>query len=171
MITIENCNYFCNSKIIHIELAANKMREPIGRIMSKISKLLQSNLQADLSHLDIDRSFYPLWLIYSQPGMTQQQLANELGCNKVQVVRIIDYLSDHGYVDRMQHADDRRKYELIITDKTELHINEIKMALEHTSQAGLRDLTADQIDALYNLLYLIQHNLNTIYKNNLKIDE
>jgi DNA-binding MarR family transcriptional regulator len=147
------------------------MREPVGRIMSKISKLLQYNLQAELCHLDIDRSFYPLWLIYSQPGMTQQQLANELGCNKVQVVRIIDYLSDHGYVDRMQNADDRRKYELIITDKTELHIDEIKTALEHTSQAGLSSLTAIQIEELYNLLHLIQNNLENIYKNKLNIDE
>ncbi len=157
--------------MFNIEIAEYKMREPIGRIMSKISKSLQYNLQTNLNHLDIDRSFYPLWLIYSQPGMTQQQLANELGCNKVQVVRIIDYLSDHGYVDRIQHADDRRKYELIITDKTELHINEIKAALEHTSQAGLRGLTAAQTNALYNLLYLIQNNLNNINKNNLKTDE
>ena len=53
-----------------------KLREPVGRKMGKISKILQSNLQTNLSYLDIDRSFYPLLLIESHPGITQQELAS-----------------------------------------------------------------------------------------------
>lgn len=75
------------------------IKEPIGRKMDKIGKMFQSKLQNDLKHLDIDRSFYPLLLIEAGNGITQQELASRLLCDKVQVVRIIDYLSSNGYVE------------------------------------------------------------------------
>ena len=40
----------------------NYPREPIGRIMAKISRIFLADLQRNLSHLDIDRSYYPLGL-------------------------------------------------------------------------------------------------------------
>ena len=93
------------------------MNEPVERIMGKISKMSQDNLRSILSHLDIDRSFYPLLLIESGKGITQQELSRELSCDKVQVVRIIDYLSSNGYVERIPNKTDKRKYELVITEK------------------------------------------------------
>ena len=44
------------------------IREPIGRIMAGISRMFLSNLQKNLSELDIERSFYPLLLDRSCGG-------------------------------------------------------------------------------------------------------
>jgi len=75
------------------------LKEPVERIMGKISKMSQTILQDQLCEMDIDRSFYPLMLIEAGNGITQQELATQLSCDKVQVVRIIDYLSENGYVE------------------------------------------------------------------------
>ena len=80
----------------------NPIKEPIGRRLDKIGKLFLAKLQTNLTHLDIERSFYPLLLIEAGNGLTQQNLAQKLNCDKVQVVRIIDYLSSNGYVQRVQ---------------------------------------------------------------------
>lgn len=138
----------------------NLIKEPIGRIMGKISKMFLGNLQQNLSHLDIERSFYPLLLIEAGKGkLTQQELANELTCDKVQVVRIIDYLSLNGYVERIQNPKDRREYELSITDKARKVIPDIKNVIQKVSGIALQSLSQEQIGELHSMLRLIETNL------------
>jgi MarR family transcriptional regulator, transcriptional regulator for hemolysin len=143
------------------------LREPAGRVMGKISRMFLLELQKQLAHLDIERSFYPLLLIYKGKGrLNQQQLANSLHCDKVQVVRIIDYLSEKGYVERLQNPYDRRKYGLSATPKALSAVNEIKAAIASVSDAALKGLSPQQIDQLYDMLFVIEKNLNEISKKN-----
>jgi MarR family transcriptional regulator, transcriptional regulator for hemolysin len=135
------------------------MKEPVGRKMDKIGKMFQTKLQNDLKHLDIDRSFYPLLLIEAGNGITQQELASQLLCDKVQVVRIIDYLSSNSYVERIQNPTDKRKYELAITEKARLLLPDIKKAINDTTLVALNGLSVKQIDQLYNMLSVIELNL------------
>ena len=135
------------------------MKEPVGRIMAKIGKLYQTKLLAGLCHLDINRSFYPLLLIESRNGMTQQELAHELSCDKVQVVRIIDYLSKNGYVERIQNQTDKRKYELTITEKSRQLIPEIKAEINKTSVIAFEGINDKQIEELYKMLSILEINL------------
>ena len=138
------------------------MKEPVERIMGKISKISQDIVQGNLSHLDIDRSFYPLLLIDAGHGITQQELARELSCDKVQVVRIIDYLSSNGYVERTPNKTDKRKYELSVTDKARKVIPNIKKAFDELSAVTLKGLTLKQKNELYAMLTIIVSNLITL---------
>jgi MarR family transcriptional regulator, transcriptional regulator for hemolysin len=134
--------------------------EPAGRIMGKIGKLFLDKLQKELVHLDIERSFYPLLLIDAGNGkLTQQELANKLLTDKVQVVRIIDYLSVNGYVERIQNSSDRRKYELTITEKAKLIIPDIRKAFHNMGAIALNGLSEKQIEDLYMMLNRIENNL------------
>lgn len=137
----------------------NIMKEPVGRKMDKIGKIIQARVQSDLKDLDIDRSFYPLLLIEEGNGLTQQELADKLLCDKVQVVRIIDYLSSNGYVERVQNRQDKRKYELTVTEKALMAIPQIKNVIEKTTQLACEGLTEKQTDELYNMLVIIENNL------------
>jgi len=136
-----------------------KTKEPVERIMSKIGRIFQVTVQESLTKLDIDRSFYPLLLIEAEKGITQQKLSRELSCDKVQVVRIIDYLSLHGYVERAQNKTDRRKNELTITQKAKKVLPDIKKAILETSSISLKGLSEKQIDELYGTLSIIESNL------------
>jgi len=138
------------------------MNEPVERIMGKISKMSKDIVQGKLSHLDIDRSFYPLLLIDAGHGITQQELAHELSCDKVQVVRIIDYLSSNGYVDRIPNKTDKRKYELSVTDKARKVIPDIKKAFDELSAITMKGLSTSQKNELYAMLTLIVSNLITL---------
>jgi MarR family transcriptional regulator, transcriptional regulator for hemolysin len=135
------------------------MKEPVERMMGKISKISQDIVRGNLSHLDIDRSFYPLLLIDAGNGITQQELARKLSCDKVQVVRIIDYLSSNGYVERTPNKTDKRKYELSVTDKARKVIPNIKKAFDELSAITLKGLTIKQKNELYAMLTIIVSNL------------
>ncbi len=144
------------------------MQEPIGRKMDKVGRMFQAELQAELQHLDIERSFYPLMLIEAGNGITQQELADKLFCDKVQVVRIIDYLSYNGYVKRVQNQTDKRKYELTITEKARLVLPDIKKAISNTSSIAMKGLSENQVSQLYSMVSLIESNLISHKNRNLK---
>ena len=135
------------------------MKEPIGRKMDKIGRMFQGKLQESLKHLDIDRSFYPLLLIEAGNGITQQELAGILHCDKVQVVRIIDYLSSNGYVERIQNRTDKRKYELAITPKAGQFLPDIKNEIANIAAISFKGLSAIQVEELYDTLTIIENNL------------
>ena len=144
------------------------MQEPIGRKMDKLGRMFQVELQSELQHLDIERSFYPLMLIEAGNGITQQELADKLFCDKVQVVRIIDYLSSNGYVERVQNQTDKRKYELTITEKARLVLPDIKKAISNTSSIAMKGLSENQVSQLYSMVSLIESNLISHKNRNLK---
>lgn len=139
------------------------IREPIGRIMAHIGRLFMADLHRNLSHLDIERSYYPLLLIEAGNGnLTQQELASKLSCDKVQVVRIIDYLSSNGYVERGLNPADRRKSSLQITTKAMRILPDIKNAMKETTELALINVPENKIDEIYSLIKMIEKNLTTI---------
>jgi len=79
----------------------------------------------------------------------------------VQVVRIIDYLSSNGYVERVQSKIDKRKYELTITNKARLVLPDIKNAIAQTTLRAFDGLSTDSIEGLYKTLSVIEINLET----------
>jgi MarR family transcriptional regulator, transcriptional regulator for hemolysin len=146
---------------MHVKDESN-IREPIGRVMGKISRIFLADLQNNLSHLDIKRSYYPLVLIEAGKGkLTQKELSGKLLCNKVQSVRIIDYLSSNGYVERVQNANDRRKINLQITVKAEKILPDIRKAFNTTTSMAVKGIPENQVNELYVLLLKIENNLAT----------
>jgi DNA-binding MarR family transcriptional regulator len=135
--------------------------QPIGRIMSHAGKAFLRLLISRLHKVDIERNFYALLLIESGNNkITQQELAELLRTDKVSVVRIVDYLSDKGYVIRAKSPVDRRKYSLVLTAKAKKKIPVIKHALQEVTEIAFRNLKKNQIEEFYNTLHIINTNLN-----------
>ena len=139
--------------------------EPVGHIASNIHRMFLTVLNTYLTDVDIDRFYYPVLLIeFNNGNITQQELAGKLGCDKVQVVRIIDYLSEKGYVTRVKNTRDRRKYELEITEKAKKFIPDIKKAIQNANAIVLNNLSGNKIVELYSTLKIIEKNLSS-FKN------
>jgi DNA-binding MarR family transcriptional regulator len=55
-------------------------------------------------------------LIASEGPLSQQRLAERTWIDRTTVVAIVDYLEQHGYVQRQRNPEDRRAYALEATD-------------------------------------------------------
>src|ERR1035437_1424018 len=123
------------------------MNQPLGRRLSLIAKDFLDVLHSKLSHIELERNFYALILIGKAEGdITQQELATQLESDKVTIVRIIDYLTEKGYVTRSDHKEDRRKYCLTLTSKGEQEIHVIESALIDVHKISFNGLTEKEID-------------------------
>ena len=136
--------------------------QPFGRKLAQIGKMSLSIINKKLNHLDIERSFYPLILIESGNGkLSQQELANLLGCDKVLVVRIIRYLSEKGYVKKIKNKEDNRKCRLDITGKARKVLPDIKNAIAETEQHLFNGVNNEEIKLLKHTINLIEQNISS----------
>ena len=136
-------------------------KQPLGRILSGIGRAYLNEINLRLDHLDIERNFYALIIIDEAKGMiTQQELADLLERDKVSVVRIIDYLSENGYVNRMDDPQDKRKYRLTLTDKAKKRLPLIKKTISDVTEKSLKDISPEKIEEFYQTINIIKNNLN-----------
>jgi DNA-binding MarR family transcriptional regulator len=137
-----------------------QIEQPLGRMLSGLGKGYLHLLRAKLHHLDIDRNYYALVLIDNQDGnMTQQELALKLDTDKVSIVRVIDYLSDKGYVKRVRKTEDRRKLSLVLTPKAIGALPEIKRSFSEINKIAMNGLNNVQVSELAESLKKIKSNL------------
>jgi len=134
--------------------------QPLGRMLSILGKGYLHLLRLKLQHLDIDRNYYALILIDRHDGIiTQQELALLLDSDKVSIVRIVDYLSGKGYVQRRRKTDDRRKHSLNLTAKGRLAIPEIKKSFTELNDIVLNGVEKSQIAELIQTVNKLKHNI------------
>jgi MarR family transcriptional regulator, transcriptional regulator for hemolysin len=135
--------------------------QPLGKFLAIIGRKFLNALHVRLKDLEIERNFYALLIIEAGKGrITQQDLAELLDSDKVSVVRIIDYLSNNGYVQRVKDPADKRKYGLNLTAKAEKEMPLIKKGIEEVTKNAFKGLSGEQIEELYRTLNIIKNNLN-----------
>ena len=111
--------------------------------------------------------------------LTQQEIADALQLDKTNVMRIIDDLSEKGYLKRTEKPDDRRAYIIKLTAKGTKVLPEIYKAIEELNKTALSGLTAKQINVFYSTLEVISENIAKLpsepitisFKNNKKLKE
>ena len=92
-----------------------------------------------------------LGMLRKSEGLSQQDLAVVLRMHPSSLVAVIDELEEHGLVERKDSPDDRRIYELHLTDKGQAIFGDIgRIAHEHNKSlcAALSDEEREQLRGL-----------------------
>lgn len=90
----------------------------VGYCLSKIALRLRSNFDARIQQFGLVAPQYAMMLVLKIDGaMTQIELGSYMAIDKATMVRLIDGLEEQGYVQRSQHATDRRAKMLEVTPK------------------------------------------------------
>lgn len=133
---------------------------PLARPLHLITKDYIGALTYKLTHLDIERHFYTLVLIdNARTAITQQELAQLLGVDKVTMSRIIDYLGKKKYILRMPNPTDRRAHQLKLTEKALKFLPEIKRAIFDLNDASLQGISKKEVDCFLRVAERIHLNL------------
>lgn len=136
---------------------------PLAKLTNDITKAYVGAVTKKLEHLTIDRGFYALLLIEQHnEQLSQKELAALMTTDKVCMVRMIDYLSLKGFVQRETNTKDRRAHYITLTDKAKEIIPEIKEAFKSVNETALKQLQHKQelwtdLERIYNSLIEIPH--------------
>src|SRR5690554_436815 len=122
---------------------------PLGKLFAILTKQYLSILGSKLGNLPIDRYFYAFWVISTNDGeITSKRLAEVLQTDKVLVVRIIKYLTDKKFIERIKHPEDKRSFLLHVTAEGRKHIPAIERALIETDKQFTSVMSRDKKEVL-----------------------
>ena len=138
-------------------------RFPLGRQFGSLTRLYYGALTKRFDHLDIERHFSILILLdTSEKECSQQYISDVMKKDKASMVRIIDYLTEKGYIKRVQNVMDRREYHIKLTTKADKIMREIHKGVRELNKAATKGLSPRQINNFYETINIISANLMNV---------
>lgn len=135
-------------------------QEPIGKLISQLHRQNQKKLAGELLPYGIGSGGQPsfLKLILKQPGITQDQMTNELKFDKATTARSVKQLEESGYIERRVDPKDRRSSLLYPTSKALKFAPVLQAILAEINNTLAEGLSAEEIELLVTLLQKINKN-------------
>lgn len=129
-------------------------KEPVGKLIAYLqrqnTKILSRELQPYGLGSGGQHSF--LKLILGNPGITQDQMTNEMKFDKATTARSVKHLEQLGYIERLPDPRDRRSSHLYPTAKALAFAPEFQSILDGHNARMTADLTSEEADTLVVLL-------------------
>ena len=140
------------------------IKNPTGTILYSIEqaikeyrKVSQKNISKIVDDITIDQCLV-LMILSKDAKISQNELANLIFKDNASITRMIELMVKKGHLIRTLHQEDRRKFNLEITEKGIKTIELIEPVVQLNRQTALNGLSLEEID-------LLDKTLNKIITN------
>ncbi len=100
--------------------------------------------------------------IMENPGIKQQELAEKVFKDSASVTRIIELLVKAEYLDRKANPQDRRKFDLKITQSGKKILEDVQVLVLENRKTALNGIDEKELQTLHSLLKKITENCQKI---------
>ncbi|MFL0165351.1 MarR family winged helix-turn-helix transcriptional regulator [Candidatus Clostridium helianthi] len=137
--------------------------QDIGMLTNKVSKKLTSYLNNKLEKFNITTEQWTVILkLSNQNKISQKLLAEVSGKDQSTLARILDILERKAFIERHPSKEDRRSFEIHITDSGLNLVEEVSPFLEDLFNKLLKDISHEKLDAYNAVLLKIDNNINDL---------
>ncbi len=136
------------------------LRDNIGFLLNKAARIVRDDVAEELKEVGFSLNEYGLLrMLELRTTDTQQELGERLGVDRTSMVGIVDRLEKRGLVERVRDRSDRRKYNLLLTDKGRKSLIRARKRADQAQKAIFATLKEKQQTELKTLLlhFLIQY--------------
>lgn len=132
----------------------------IEQAIKEYRKLSQKNITKIVKDITIDQCLV-LIILNKDEKISQNELANLIFKDNASVTRIIELMVKKDYLNRTIHKEDRRKFNLEITEKGKKTLELINPIAQVNRETALYGLSQEQINLLDTTLNKIIANCKT----------
>lgn len=119
---------------------AIKDNSPVIAWIHNISLNQQKYMKSKIKNFDFGHNVRYLMFIYDNPDCSQEDLVNMFCQSKGNIAKILKKFEDEGYIEREINPENRRKYMLNTTEKTNELIPEFRqISKDWEDEVGLTD--------------------------------
>ncbi|AZB29709.1 MarR family winged helix-turn-helix transcriptional regulator [Chryseobacterium balustinum] len=140
------------------------IKNPTGTVLYSIEqaikeyrKVSQKNISKIIKDITIDQCLV-LMILNKNAKISQNELANLIFKDNASITRMIELMVKKEYLIRTLHQEDRRKFNLEITDKGIKTIELIEPIVQLNRQTALNGLSLEEISLLDKMLNKIITN-------------
>ncbi|AQS07787.1 MarR family winged helix-turn-helix transcriptional regulator [Clostridium beijerinckii] len=137
--------------------------QDIGMLTNKVSKKLTSYLNNKLEKFNITTEQWTVLLKLSKQNKISQKLLAEVsGKDQSTLARILDILERKTFIERHPSKEDRRSFEIHITDSGLNLVGEVSPFLEDLFNKLLKDISLEKLEVYNAVLLKIDKNINSL---------
>lgn len=129
----------------------------IERAIKEYRKVCQKNITKIVKDITVDQCLV-LIILSKDEKISQNELANLIFKDNASITRMIELMVKKEYLNRTIHKEDRRKFNLEITEKGKKTIELINPIVQVNRETALYGLSQEEI-------YLLDKTLNKIITN------
>ena len=105
------------------------------------------------------REYGAMMILSSNQGLTQLETGNLLHIDRTSIGKLVDTLSDRGWVERKPKPSDRRAYLLYLTEKGQEIVTQLEQSASYANNLYLSKLEDAEREQLLSILKkLIKEN-------------
>lgn len=131
----------------------------LDRTARKVKQYAQQQFKTGEFDVTVDQ-----WLVLKNLSenelLSQTELANLVFKDNPTLTRIIDLLCKKGYVDRVPHPQDRRSFQLHLTESGVAKVSELRPKIHEIREKAWENLTAKDFEEFKRILDTIYQNLD-----------
>lgn len=140
---------------------------PLGFHIAVMYRLNRTNNESIIHKIGISSSQIPfLASIYSQPGISQDEISAEHFIDKAATARNLTKLEKLGFIYRQINPENRRKKQVFLTQKGKDHEEEFWAILQKSSNRSLEGFSQQESQELSRLLHKAINNQINFYSDN-----
>lgn len=137
------------------------MTNSVGFLLNDTARLYRRTLDGMLRDLGMTSlQWRTVARLKREPGMRQSELADLLEVEPITLSRMIDRLADSGMVCRKPDPNDRRAWNLYLTDKTDGLIRQLEVEARRVEDLAFAGLSEDERQMLAGLVERVRANLS-----------
>ena len=119
----------------------------IEQAIKEYRKVSQKNITKVIKDITIDQCLI-LIILNQNENISQNILANLIFKDKASVTRMVELMVKKEYLNRSIHTQDRRKFNLVITEKGKNTIDLLSPIIQINRKTALNGLSVEEIDFL-----------------------
>jgi DNA-binding MarR family transcriptional regulator len=140
-----------------------ELEELIGCLLARLDRGRRRYLASALEGAGLRGPMHRyLLLLETNPGASQEFLAESLQMEKGNNARFAKELEDLGYIKREPDQSNRRQYKICLTEKGDSILPRIKSALSEWNKAASKGLSQHEQESLAGLLRKMNADLRKI---------
>lgn len=139
----------------------NRGEKRIGYFLERTTRIVKLAFHQAISDLGLEvtpEQWVLMESLYKENGQAQIELANKSFKNAPTISRILDLLSEKGYVERQRFENDRRRYKIFLTQEGKRIVELIQPIAKDLRQQGWKDLSEEDYDNFLRILNRIFSN-------------
>jgi len=133
-----------NKKNMKLENPTGTALYSIEKAIKEYRKLAQKNISKVVKDITVDQCLV-LIILNENQNISQNELANLVFKDNASITRMIELMVKNEYLNRTIHRDDRRKFNLEITNKGLKTLELIQPVIESNRETALDGLSLEEI--------------------------
>ena len=127
--------------------------ENVGYLVSHLNVELQNELDQQLKRYQLDIKLWPvLFSLWQEEGITQTELSKRCDVANYTMTRLLDQLQVQGLITRHQESDNRRAFQIFLTDEGKALEQDLIREAERVNEKFLVNLEPEERQQLMQLL-------------------